>query len=303
MERHIPSTGSSGSLYSTNNNTGFRRRSGKHNSLDSKTGRRRSPILSSSSYSAHGIDWLCEVDEDDDDSVRERPTVILVQNLPSSHSHGSLTSGLPPLVPVLPTSSFYHVHANDEEIKPAPGGNGSFYPDVPVANQSEDQNRASPTSVTGTTDPSFLSIFTRRPTFRAFARPDHPPRVTFTMITPEHSPSNDSAVSSFPKKPSLCRGESSYLIPSVNTTEKFTNKWPRPQSFRTLTGSENGGIFNERPVESIDESKLEEGRVASFSTYDPWNKHKTFLLVSSVTVLMYGTACLTTALMTWFRGQ
>lgn len=338
MERQIPSASSSGSLYSTKH-TGVRRRSGKHSldSNDSKTGC-RSPIPSTSLYSAQGIDWLYAVDEDD--SFRDRPTVVLVQNLSSSASH-HVTSG--PLLPLnldhqsspLPSTSseqsLDHVDiraSSDDDMygmtySPAPGDDPIpvlLYPDVPVIQSTtrQDENVVSPISPVSMagTDHSFLSIFTRRPTFRAFAKADQPPRITFAMVTPgdtPHSPwtgSNYSATtvvsptseeSNLTNKPSMSRGESTYLIPSVNTTEKFTNKWPRPQSFRTLTASENGGI-NKQLIHPVDEPKLEEGQLA-FSTYDPWNKHKIFLLVSSVTVLVYGAACLTIALMTWFRGQ
>ncbi|KAJ7505805.1 tetraspanin Tsp2 family [Mycena galericulata] len=86
------------------------------------------------------------------------------------------------------------------------------------------------------------------------------------------------------------------LIKSVGTTEKFTHKWPRPQSLRTYSAEDGPVVAGASP------GVLEDGRGVSVDdAAEPWTGFKWCLLLSVCTVFVYGTAALVCALMTWFR--
>ncbi|KAJ7201762.1 tetraspanin Tsp2 family [Mycena rebaudengoi] len=85
------------------------------------------------------------------------------------------------------------------------------------------------------------------------------------------------------------------LIQGVGTTDKFTHKWPRPQSLRDLeerVGKSAGVTVLEA---------LEDGRGLGMGSTKPWTGFKWCLFFSVCTVFAYGTAGLVCALMTWFR--
>ncbi|KAJ7644634.1 tetraspanin Tsp2 family [Roridomyces roridus] len=79
------------------------------------------------------------------------------------------------------------------------------------------------------------------------------------------------------------------LIKEIGTTDRFTHKWPRPQSMRTYTADE------------AREGLLEDGRGPAKDVVEPWTTFKWCLLLSVSTVFVYGSAALVCALMTWFR--
>ncbi|KAJ3835205.1 Tetraspanin family-domain-containing protein [Lentinula raphanica] len=96
--------------------------------------------------------------------------------------------------------------------------------------------------------------------------------------------------------------ESGKLIPSIKTTEKFTNKWPRPQSLRASTldssvknRSKQKGLIQETL------SELEEGYNLGLDKIDRWTRFKWCLMVSVITVLCYGSGGMICAILTWFR--
>ncbi|KAJ7776777.1 hypothetical protein DFH07DRAFT_951393 [Mycena maculata] len=83
------------------------------------------------------------------------------------------------------------------------------------------------------------------------------------------------------------------LIKAIGTTDRFTHKWPRPQSLRTY--STDDPKAGESPV------LLEDGHGVVVDAREPWTAFKWCLLFSVCTVLAYGAAALVCALMTWFR--
>ncbi|KAJ6455072.1 tetraspanin Tsp2 family [Mycena vitilis] len=83
------------------------------------------------------------------------------------------------------------------------------------------------------------------------------------------------------------------LIKSIGTTDKFTHKWPRPQSVRTYSGDDTG--------DAASLGLLEDGRGLAIDGAEPWTGFKWCLLFSVCTVFVYGAAALVCALMTWFR--
>ncbi|KAJ7626635.1 tetraspanin Tsp2 family [Mycena polygramma] len=83
------------------------------------------------------------------------------------------------------------------------------------------------------------------------------------------------------------------LIKSIGTTDKFTHKWPRPQSMRTYSADDRG--------DAASLGLLEDGRGLAIDSAEPWTVFKWCLLLSVCTVFAYGAAALVCALMTWFR--
>lgn len=91
------------------------------------------------------------------------------------------------------------------------------------------------------------------------------------------------------------------LIPSIGTTDKFTHKWPKPQSWKTLdTKSRTPVSFSAAKKAAL--LALEDGQGLGMDSVGRWNSFKWTLLFSVFTVLVYGTAALVCALSTWFRG-
>ncbi|KAI0930990.1 hypothetical protein AcV7_005022 [Taiwanofungus camphoratus] len=87
------------------------------------------------------------------------------------------------------------------------------------------------------------------------------------------------------------------LLPSLSTSDKFTHKFPRPRSVRTLTlPSSRAG-----PKSAFAATMLEEGEGLGMERIDRWTLHKWCLLLSLCTVFVYGSAGLACAIMTWFR--
>ncbi|KAF9068586.1 hypothetical protein BDP27DRAFT_1223957 [Rhodocollybia butyracea] len=94
------------------------------------------------------------------------------------------------------------------------------------------------------------------------------------------------------------------LIPSIQTTEKFTNKWPRPQSLKSLDIARPGAGWRNRKGASIireTRSQLEENYSLGIDKIDRWTRFKWCLMISVATVLCYGSAAMICAILTWFR--
>ncbi|KAJ3801951.1 Tetraspanin family-domain-containing protein [Lentinula aff. detonsa] len=92
------------------------------------------------------------------------------------------------------------------------------------------------------------------------------------------------------------------LIPSIQTTEKFTNKWPRPQPLRAP--NLNSSTKNRRHRKLLIQeaiSELEEGYSLGLDKIDRWTRFKWCLMISVVTVLCYGSGAMICAILTWFR--
>ncbi|KAJ3790191.1 Tetraspanin family-domain-containing protein [Lentinula aff. detonsa] len=92
------------------------------------------------------------------------------------------------------------------------------------------------------------------------------------------------------------------LIPSIQTTEKFTNKWPRPQPLRAP--NLNSSTKNRRNRKLLIQeaiSELEEGYSLGLDKIDRWTRFKWCLMISVVTVLCYGSGAMICAILTWFR--
>ncbi|KAJ7196111.1 hypothetical protein GGX14DRAFT_376445 [Mycena pura] len=78
------------------------------------------------------------------------------------------------------------------------------------------------------------------------------------------------------------------LIKSIGTTDRFTHKWPRPQSLRV-----------DSAADVVSARLLENG--LGVDSAESWTAFKWCLLFSVCTVFTYGGAALICALMTWFR--
>ncbi|KIY48379.1 hypothetical protein FISHEDRAFT_35328 [Fistulina hepatica ATCC 64428] len=96
------------------------------------------------------------------------------------------------------------------------------------------------------------------------------------------------------------------LIPSVGTTSRFTHKWPRPQSLWAL-----GTLMDpHRPSLSVRDvvrikqniaQALEDGEGLGMDRVEKWTPYKWALLLSVISVFVYGLVGLICALMTWFH--
>ncbi|KAJ3936045.1 MAG: hypothetical protein NXY57DRAFT_886719 [Lentinula lateritia] len=110
--------------------------------------------------------------------------------------------------------------------------------------------------------------------------------------TGSHSTSSRASVDSGHKK----------LIPSIQTTEKFTSKWPRPQSLKALNINRSAkGWRNRKGVIQDTILELEEGYSLGLDKIDRWTRFKWCLMVSVITVLCYGSGAMICAILTWFR--
>lgn len=95
------------------------------------------------------------------------------------------------------------------------------------------------------------------------------------------------------------------LIPSIRTTDKFTNKWPRPQSLKVPKVNRSGPRWeNRKGIRIIREtvSELEDGYGLGFDQIDRWTGFKWCLMISVVSVLCYGSAAMICAILTCFRS-
>lgn len=88
------------------------------------------------------------------------------------------------------------------------------------------------------------------------------------------------------------------LIPSIGTTDKFTHKWPTPQSLR------HGKSGPERKAKggAALGQMMEDGQGLGLEKVDKWTSFKWCLLFSVISVFVYGGGGLVAAILTWFRG-
>ncbi|KAJ6584433.1 hypothetical protein B0H19DRAFT_925797 [Mycena capillaripes] len=157
-----------------------------------------------------------------------------------------------------------------------------------------------------TPPPRFLSRFPRR--FSIFSPPPH--LFCSCASSPESQLTGTEASSSRPQSLRSDSQESSSagstdsgsnsvdsghhaLIKAVGTTDKFTHKWPRPQSLRAHSVG--------HATDSTSFDLLEDGRGFAMDTEELWTVSKWCLLLSVCMVFVYGAAALVCALMTWFR--
>lgn len=92
------------------------------------------------------------------------------------------------------------------------------------------------------------------------------------------------------------------LATSFSTHDKFTNKFPRPRSVKSL--SYNGSVPSLPGQGAIAATMLEEGEGLGLELHvGRWTLHKWCLVLSVCTVFVYGTAGLICAILTWFRGS
>lgn len=323
MERRLPSVTSS--FYAADRSS-IRRRSGNTNSEFEPDGFE----FNSEPSSPSGTDLIEDNSQDRSadgygDILQHRPTVLLVHPPHPSRRHPSGPQF--PLWPLQPTApapaqrsdcATIH-HPSDGEIQ-SPHVAGSdllnLSSPVPSLESSTLSHYQSSESLLSLPSPdfsvahnrSFRSILPRHLDFLSFGEPFRLSSSAFTMVTSAGRPPNvrtesgystssaNSGTSSMSSRSSNSAdtGHSS-LIPSIVTTEKFTNKWPRPQSLRYLqVGNNDGG----KPTAT----DIFEAQGFSDKPSDKWTLYKWCLLMSVFTVFLYGTACLAYAIMVWVQS-
>ncbi len=153
-----------------------------------------------------------------------------------------------------------------------------------------------------------LSYFSRMPSLRP--RPQAGPRTdsensTYSYKSEESTAVTHSHLSICLHTPALSEGASGararvptaikdkrpLLVSKFSTSDKFTQKFPRPRAMRGLSVSDVRAP-----------SILEEGEDIVIERVDRWTLHKWSLVASVCTVFVYGTAGLVCAVLTFFRG-
>lgn len=333
MEHRHPSVASSLTL----DRLSIRRRSGKLNpsSPNGSDSAYSSPTESSDPTRNSSREWAFPSD-DYDAIIHRKPTVLLVNPLHSSRRHPSgphfplQSSPLedPAFVPLESDRVVIHRSSNASPVQhigpdllspvncseitllSTYGSNQSsekFLTPLPTPDATANRNR------------SFLSTLSRRLNFLHFGRPHKLPSSAFTMVMPvEHRPQSIRSVSNYStssmdsetsdasrrSSSSVDSGHSS-LISSINTTGKFTHKWPRPQSLfgpSAISTTDTGGAA----MKSLSQAEvvlIEEGRCLQAKKSEQWTAQKRCLLVSVFIVLVYGIACLGCTIMAWLRSE
>lgn len=152
------------------------------------------------------------------------------------------------------------------------------------------------------------SYFSRLPSFRT--RPPVAPRTesdvsTYSRMSDDSTALSHSGPRSHPSNscggimrvPTAIKDKRPLLVSmstGCSTTDKFTQKFPRPRALRGMS-------FSDGPPSNMS-VLLEEGAGLGFERVDRWTLHKWCLVLSVCTVFVYGTAGLVCAVLTWFRG-
>ncbi|KAK0201526.1 tetraspanin Tsp2 family [Desarmillaria ectypa] len=146
---------------------------------------------------------------------------------------------------------------------------------------------------------SFRSTLSRGLSFISF-RPPIAPSFLSLPFSRHSDPETNTlfSISSHTTASSIESGRT--LVPGIGTTDKLTQKWPQPQSLRPKCETERHGAtgikFSHEAV-----SALSEGQGLGMDTARQWPCFKWFLLLSEITVFVYGAVAMIYALSIWFR--
>ena len=274
------------------------------------------------------------VPAEDENVIKRRPTVLLVNPLHSSRRHPSGPHLLPHTASLVASASVpldgrTVVHRNSDGFMEISAHHIDPHPLNPVNDISRcetshfstyDSNRSSESLISlptpnllaaSTRSLSMRSILPSHLSFLSFGGAERPPSATFTTVTPHpsqnvRSDSNYSTSSMGTSDISCCSNSIDsgrvFLIPSINTTGKFTDKWPKPRSFRTLSTDESGSTETKSlgPTEAV---LLLDDQGTLIKNDEKWTIQKWCLLLSVASVFVCGVACLTCVFMAWFRGK
>lgn len=335
MQHHQPSVASS--VSSASDRSSIRHRSGQLSPFLSGPDEYKdhgSPSQASSLMKSNSQDWAFQFQEDL--PINRHPTVLLVNS--SRQSSRRYVSG--PRLPSMPPSLIARTSLNflkrvvsgssisasksvecpdagllsPVHLTPRPNSGSKFPPGLSDLSSESLISLPTPDFTVPSTH-SILSILPRRLSSLTFgvSQMSSSPSPTAAVTAPEGRPqslrsdsdystiSADSAMtsSSAPSKNSIDSGRAS-LIPSINTTHKFTDKWPRPKSLRTHSFMDSD--VSNSPNQT-DAALLEEGQGPKMQNTEKWTVHKWCLLVSLLTVFSYGFVCLMCAVLTWLNGE
>jgi hypothetical protein len=234
-----------------------------------------------------------------DDSYPEH-TVLLVRRAPAS----SPLQGLPWL-PSRSASSLFSGSVDTrapsplDTLIPSPGEPERPFSPVPLTPRLDTPQRIDsdasfpllPTPDFARQPPRFLSFLPRGLSFLS-----QTPRPLFSRASSSDDTRRPQSVRSDSQGSSTASLDSGHhaLIKSIGTTDRFTHKWPRPQSLRDL---------NLDSDDAASLALLEDGRGLGTDKAEPWTGFKWCLLFSVCTVFAYGAAGLVCALTTWFRSK
>lgn len=123
----------------------------------------------------------------------------------------------------------------------------------------------------------------------------------YTLISPISSTSG----STFPPFLTSIDSGRTTLIPSLNTTARFTHRWPVSRALRTVPVIEQTGKDRlPKSPSQTDISLLEVEQGLKMRTVrERWTPHKWCLLASVTIVFICGLVCLACAAMTWIQGH
>ena len=143
-----------------------------------------------------------------------------------------------------------------------------------------------------------------------YASPVITPGHKATLVTPERlgllpcQPPNVMRTISDESTSSTLTGHNG-IVMSIGTTNKFTQKWPRPKSlgYESQLEKVKDARFTGLHPNQSPASTLEDGQGLGSSHVARWTAFKWCLLLSATTVFAYGATALICALMTWFKSQ
>ncbi|KAK0459988.1 tetraspanin Tsp2 family [Desarmillaria tabescens] len=170
---------------------------------------------------------------------------------------------------------------------------------LPSPNYTDDKHSQDLGYVSPSRASSFRSTLSRGLSFISFRPPIAPSFLSLPFFRHSDPETNTLfSVSSHTTASSIDSGRT--LVLGIGTTDKLTQKWPRPQSLRAKRDTEPHGAtgikFSHEAV-----SALSEGLGLGVDKARQWPCFKWFLLLSEITIFVYGAVAMIFALSIWFR--
>ncbi|PBK95714.1 hypothetical protein ARMGADRAFT_925326 [Armillaria gallica] len=168
---------------------------------------------------------------------------------------------------------------------------------LPSPDHADDKHNKDPRYVSPSRSSSFRSTLSRGLSFISF----RPPSFISLPFSRHSDPETNTlfSVRSHTTSSSIDSGRET-LVSGIGTTEKLTHKWPRPQSLRTKPETQRYGATGTKlSHEAV--SALLEGQGLGMDKARQWPCFKWFLLLSEITVFVYGAVAMIYVLSIWFR--
>ena len=283
--------------------------------------RRRSggaTLIISEKQGEHSVSRTCgcrshlgqDVGFDCDATPEDLPTAVLTRVSNASHTSSSCAEHLADGLPAICTSNqeqWTNLALTSPVTQPANSDSSAS----PNSAPSQPLSLQSLTQLT-----RGLSFFINPPTQLERTNtvrsktPTYPTRPSLSTSHTQTFRTDSSGSSDDPRLPSfLSRGTSilhgcdtrrQKLVNSLSTSSKFTQKWPKPLSMRSVE-QRTSVRKRDRGLTQLT-AELKDSSGLGMDRIERWNLAKWSLLVSLITVFSYGSAALLCAILTWFRS-